>query len=184
MNSKLLPLIAAIGLTSTTAFAEQAKPTFSAGISSFAVAHTIETPYEEVDLSFSGIQFTGAVNLTDQLQATVGFYSADEQEFDAAEMSGYSIKLNAGKGFQSKGLKLYGTFGFFNDEFTNKYQPGLEASANGVEFGAGIGYNFEVVSIDYGFTIRSSSDYETDEVMGSDTEVTTASAYLTLSANF
>ncbi len=184
MNSKLLPLIAAIGLNSTTAFAEQAKPTFSAGISTFAISQVVDDGYYAEDITFTGLQFIGSANLTDQVQAQIGFYSTSEENYDQLEMSGYSMRLNLGKGFQKKGLKVFGTFGLFNDRLTIKNNSSFEEKASGLEFGGGVGYNFEVVSVDYGLTIRTSSDYEKDEVWGSDTDVTTATGYLALTANF
>ena len=182
MNYKLLTALLTASLLSTTAYAEQ--PTFSAGLSTFAISQNIDNGFSDQDVTFTGIQFIGSVNVADNVQAQLGIYDTEEEDFGRLEMGGFSLKINAGKGFQNRGFKAYGTFGFFNDTLTIKNNSSFEEKVSGLEFGAAIGYNFEIVSLDYGFTIRTSSGYEKDELWGSETDVTTATGYLALSANF
>jgi len=183
MNFKTLPLIFCISTLSVAASAQE-QLSFSAGISSFAeIQKASYFDGEESEYNFSGLQFNGAVNFSDNAQAQISLYSAKEEDISELKVSGTNIKMNLGQGFQNKGFKAYGSLGLFNETLeitTSDY----EEKVSGLEFGGAIGYNFEVVSLDWGFTIRSTSDYETDNVFGSNTDVTVTTGFLALSANF
>ena len=183
MKLRNLPLFFFIATLSLGAEAQQ-KLSFSAGISSFAEIQKASY-YDgfESELNFAGLQFNGAANFNDNTQAQLSFYNAKEEDLSQIKVSGTSVKLNLGKGFQNKGFKAYGSLGFFNETLENT-STNFKDKVNGLEFGGAIGYNFEIVALDWGFTIRSTSGYEKDNIFGSDADVTVTTGFLALSANF
>ena len=178
MKLKKIPLLLCLSALSLGANAQD-KPSFSVGISSFAVSQDATLAgFGSGEINYSGFQLLGAMSLNDNVQAQVAFYSVTEDEIGDLKLSGNTIRMNFGKGFQKEGFKAYGTIGFFNEKIK---VPGASEGASGLEFGAAIGYNFEAVSVDYGFTRRNSSDYE--EKLGL-SDMTTDTGTLSLTVNF
>jgi len=177
MKLKKIPLLLCLSALSLGANAQD-KPSFSVGISSFAVSQDVTYGSGGGELNYGGFQLLGAVSLNDNVQAQVAFYNVSEDDASDLKLSGNTIRMNFGQGFQKEGFKAYGTIGLFNEEIK---VPGASEDVSGLEFGAAIGYNFKAVSVDYGFTIRNSSDYE--EKYGAN-DVTTATGSLSLTANF
>jgi hypothetical protein len=173
----LLPLISSLSFA-------QDEVSFSAGISSFAsIQNASYNDGSEIEYTFSGFQFLAGANFNDNIQAQLAIYKATESDFSDIEISGNSIRVNIGKGFQTKGFKVYGTIGLFNEKLkitTFTY----EEKVNGLEYGAAIGYNFGRVALDWGFTVRDASDYETDVVFGTDADVIVTTGFLALTGNF
>jgi len=183
MKLKTIPLLLCLSALSLGANAKN-EVTFSAGISSFAEIQNFSySDGDEGEYTLGGLQFIGAANLNDNLQAQITLYSAEEEDFSDVKVSGNTLRMNFGKGFQNEGFKAYGSVGLFNEKLKND-SANFSESVNGLEFGAAIGYNFEAVYLDWGFTIRDSSDYETDKITSSDTDVTVTTGYLALTGNF
>jgi hypothetical protein len=173
----LLPLISSISFA-------QDEVTYSAGISSFAsIQNATFSNGSETEYTFSGLQFLAGANFNDNVQAKLSLYKASERDFSNLKISGNAIRVNIGKGFQNKGFKVYGTIGLFNETVENT-NSSYEEKVNGLEYGAVIGYNFGRVAIDWGFTIRDASDYETDAVFGDSTDVIVTTGFLALTGNF
>jgi len=173
----LLPLVSSLSFA-------QDKVTYSAGVSSFAsIQNASYSDGNETEYTFGGLQFLAGANFNDNVQAQISFYNASEADISELKISGMTIKANLGKGFQTKGLKAYGTIGLFNEKLEIS-SSNYEEKVNGLEYGAVIGYNFDRISIDWGFTIRDSSDYETDAVFGSSTDVIVTTGFLALTGNF
>jgi len=174
---KTIPLLLCLSTFSLGVNAQD-KPSFSVGISSFSVSQDVTYSFGEGELNYGGFQLLGAVSLNDNVQAQIAFYNVSEDDASDLKLSGNTIRMNFGKGFQNEGFKAYGTIGLFNEKIK---VPGASEDVSGLEFGAAIGYNFEAVSVDYGFTIRNSSDYEEKYAAN---DVTTATGSLSLTANF
>lgn len=173
----LLPLISSLSFA-------QNEVTYSAGISSFAsIQNASYSDGSELEYTFTGFQFLAGVNFNDNVQAQLSLYKASESDLSDIKISGNAIRANIGKGFQTKGFKVYGTIGLFNEtlEVSNTT---YKEKVNGLEYGAAIGYNFGRVAIDWGFTIRDASDYETDAVFIGSTDVIVTTGFLALTGNF
>lgn len=155
---------------------------FSLGASTFALAQNISDGFTETDLTFTGLQLVGAMSVSDNVQAQLSIYGASEADYDDLTVSGNSIRMNFGKGFQLKGFKAYATVGYFNESLEDATSE--SDGISGFEFGGAIGYNFDAVSLDYGITIRNSDGYAKDGVWGEGLDVTTATGFLALTGNF
>jgi len=155
---------------------------FSVGASTFALSQNITNGYNDVDLTFTGLQLVGAMSVSDNVQAQLTIYGASESDDSDLTLSGNSIRMNLGQGFQKKGFKAYATVGYFNESF--EYFSSESDTISGFEFGGAIGYNFDAISLDYGITIRGSAGYEKDGVWGAGNDVTTATGFLSLTGNF
>jgi hypothetical protein len=173
----LLPLISSLSFA-------QDEVSFSAGISSFAsIQNATFSNGSENEFTYSGLQFLAGANFNDNVQAQLSVYKASESDLSELKISGNAIRANIGKGFQTKGFKVYGTIGLFNETIENA-NSSYEEKVNGLEYGAAIGYNFGRVALDWGFTVRDASDYETDVVFGTDTDVIVTTGFLALTGNF
>ena len=183
MKSLLISSLILAGFFSYSANAEE-NMTFSAGASTFAeIQNFSNSSGYENEYSFKGLQAIGSVNFNDNAQLMMTIYSAKEDEYSFLKVSGNTLRINLGKGFQKKGLKAYGSLGLFRETLENTNSD-FKEKVSGFELGAAIGYNFEVVSVDWGFTIRDSSAYEKEGIVNSDTDVIATTGYLSLTANF
>ena len=165
-------------LTATsTVHAEEAPKHFQMGISSFATTVSFENSGIEDD-EFTGFSLYGKGAPTDNF-AMRGLYAQQEHDdFQGLDLNALEISALAGTGLATEGFKAYGSFGFFDEE--------LEANNSSIDFngamiGAGIGYNWAPVGIDFWFNLRDSSDYE-DLFPGAD--VVAASDGLGIAARF
>lgn len=183
MNSKLFtPLLFVCLSQPYFANADNAKPTLSFGASSMAIVQSVKYDNASGDSTntFAGMQFLTSGNLTDNFQLQGSYYRLLYTDNSDVSVIGTSFKANLGQGFLSQGFKSYFTVGIFSESFDN----GSQANRfNGLELGAAIGYNLNSVSLDYGFTVRDSSQYQRDTLYG-DADVITATGYVTLSAQY
>ena len=133
------------------------------------------------DYEFSGTAISAAYAPTDNLSFRVSFYSLDNDDFSALESSGYDLVIYGGTGLATQGFKIYGGGGIYSDTWELN---GFEDDFSGVQLSGGLGYNWEVVALDFVIGIRSTSDYE-DELsqIGLLVDTVTTSS-LTLSMRF
>lgn len=157
------------------------KPSYSVGLARFAISQTTEQGSYYQDYIYTGVKISGAVNLNNHIQGGVGFYNTSETQFSDLSLKGYNLRVNFGKGFTQEGFKIYGSFGLYNDQLDNGV---VTENVKGLELGGGLGYNFGNIAVDWGYTLRDSSEYETERMYGENMDVTTTSAFLALSANF
>jgi len=181
MNVKFIAPIL-LGLLSVPASAnlEGLKPSVSLGVSSMALLHQVKFSDGNKTNTFAGIQFLAAANLTNKFQMQSGLYRLQYTEDSNSKISGGSFKANFGNGFLSKGFKSYVSVGVFSESIEDGF---IDKRISGFELGAAMGYNFNSVSLDYGFTVRDSSDYQRDGLYG-DAEVISATGFLNLTSKY
>lgn len=187
MFKKLSLLFAALGLVlATTANAEadsKSEPNkFSIGLASFATVIAYDTYYGGTDDdSFSGLALFGKIALNDSVALKLLYGKQSFEDDSSLKADSLEGNILLGKGLLSEGFKFYGSLGFYSDELS---APNLESeSFSGGMLGAGLGYNWEQVAVDFWFNIRSAGDYE-DKIYGSGSNVVAASGGLGLAFRF
>lgn len=174
----LLILILSLALSSLNAQAGDEQKHVQLGISSYAL---IVAYNNSSDDEFSGTAFSAAYAPTDNVAFRGTFYSIENDDFSELESSGYDLIIYVGTGLASEGFKIYGGGGIFNETWE---LFGFEEDFSGIQFGGGLGYNWDAVALDLVVAVRDVSDYE--DALGPiglivDTVVTSA---LTLSVRF
>jgi hypothetical protein len=145
------------------------------GVSSFAII--LSTDYA-VDDDFSGAALTGSYATNDEVRFKGSLYSTEHDVLSGFENNGFTLSVQFGKGFKSQGFGWYGNLGFYTETWK---LLDFSEDFTGLEFGGGIAYNWEDVSIDWGlFNFRSTGDY--DEF--TEVPVTAVSGNLGISARF
>lgn len=154
MNINILATIATL-LISTSLHAQDGVPKHwqvGLGIYSSAVSYNNTS-----DDEFSG----GAIAVTYAMSDNVAFrgtiFSLEHDDFSELESSGYDLVVYGGTGLLTQGFKIYGGGGLFKDTWE---VFGLEEDFSGLQLSGGLGYNWDVVAIDFVIGIRSVSDYD------------------------
>lgn len=109
------------------------------------------------DDKFSGGAISASYAATDNLAFRGTIFSLEHDDFSEIESSGYDLVVYGGTGLLTQGFKIYGGGGLFKDTWEAN---GAEESFNGIQLNGGLGYNWDVVAIDFVIGIRSVSDYD------------------------
>lgn len=183
-------LVTAITCAASPTFAADAEKEkhFSVGIASFATVVNVEAYayngynlyYVDEDLEFSGFSIFGTAAINDNVGFRLAYADQSNDDDSDFELTAIEGSLIAGTGLTTTGFKAYGSAGFFNESLEVKGLSG-EEDFNGLMLGAGIGYNWNPVSLEFWFHVRDASDYE--DSFG-DAEVVAVSGGLGLSARF
>lgn len=146
-----------------------------------------------VTMDFSGGAIVGTAAFNDNVALRGSIYGAAWDVNDELEVTGYDAQLLLGSNLNREGFKYYVALGVFDERI------GLEGDDvddkerfSGAQLGAGFGYNWPQVALDYTLNIRSASDYADFiedsgmmQVAGARrSEVTATSTALTLSLRF
>lgn len=176
-------VIFALWLISVTAVAEQAAgdrgskhdKRLSLGILSFATAVVYASHYPVEDDEFSGLGLYGTLALNNAAALRLTLAEQDHEKYDNLELSTTEISLLLGGGLRNSGLKLYSSFGYFSEDLSASGRSG-EYRFSGFMVGAGLGYSWDVVTMDLWFNVRDSEDY--DDFVGPYVDAAAASAGL------
>ena len=109
------------------------------------------------DDEFSGGAISASYAATDNLAFRGTIFSLEHDDFSEVDSSGYDLVVYGGTGLLTQGFKIYGGGGLFKDTWE---AFGVEESFNGFQLNGGLGYNWDVVAIDFVIGIRSVSDYD------------------------
>ena len=146
-----------------------------------------------ITMDFSGGAIVGTAAFNDNVALRGSIYGAAWDVNDELEVTGYDAQLLLGSNLNREGFKYYVALGVFDERI------GLEGDDvddkerfSGAQLGAGFGYNWPQVALDYTLNIRSASDYADFiedsgmmQVAGARrSEVTATSTALTLSLRF
>ncbi len=160
-TSQLALLISCTLLFFTNAQAGEEEKKFSIGLGTygFTVDYT-DSAY--VNREFSGLAINATFAANDNIGVKGAIYSleADNDDYnvyDGTESSGYDLTLIAGTGLATEGFKIYGGIGVFNDTWS---KPGYyDSEFSGLQFVGGLGYNWEVISLEFSFGVREADEY-------------------------
>lgn len=109
------------------------------------------------DDEFGGLALTATAAINNHVGAQVNFYSAEHDKYSTWEASGYDLLVLGGINLIENGFKAYVSAGFFREEWE---EYGFKETFSGPQFGLGVGYNWEKVSVDLSLNFRDSSDYD------------------------
>ena len=109
------------------------------------------------DDKFSGGAISASYAATDNFAFRGTIFSLEHDDFSEIDSNGYDLVIYGGTGLLTQGFKIYGGGGLFKDTWE---VLGFEESFNGFQLNGGLGYNWDVVAIDFVIGIRSVSDYD------------------------
>lgn len=137
------------------------------------------------DDEFYGFAISAGYAFTDHFAVKGAYYSLEHDDFSDLEAKGIDLAVLAGTGLATEGFKIYGGLGFFSEKWELSGSS-FDEKFSGAQLVGGLGYNWEVISIDLSIGIRDSSDYEDfiEDSININTDVTAVSAALTVSARF
>ncbi len=162
---------------------EQQEKKFSIGLGTYA----LKLAYSDASIGdddFSGFAISAAYAFNDNVAIKGAYYSLEHDEVSELEAKGLDLVVVAGTGLATQGFKIYGGGGFFNETWT---LSGFSEDENfsGFQLAGGLGYNWDVVSVDLSVAIRSASDYaDFVERLGGTGSITAVAGALTVSARF
>lgn len=187
LSKTVLASILAYSLTAINAHAEEPTPQqekkFSIGLGTYALTLDNDTSGFSDD-DFYGAALSAGYAFTDNVAIKGAFYYMEHDDFSDLEVTGIDLAVVGGTGLATEGFKIYGGAGFFSEEWEVSGTSGDE-KFSGLQLVGGLGYNWEVVSLDFSIGIRDSSDYEDFyEDLGVNSDITAVSASLIVSARF
>lgn len=145
-----------ITLTSLNAKAEGIDKKFNVGIGTYALRVAYDTPYVlDDDLGGIGVSLLYAVS--DQFALRGEYYTLDHDDVSGLDDTGIDLVAYFGTGLATHGFKAYIGGGLFNETWE---LSGYDESFSGLQINGGIGYNWDVVALDFVLGIRDPNDYE------------------------
>lgn len=167
------------------AYGDYVEKPFSIGIGSYVTKLAVDDPsFEDSDYSGYSLSFGYVISNNIALRAT--YFSTEDDDVSDITSKGYDLLAHFGTGFAKEGFKAYIGGGFFKDK--QEFGSTGSETFDGLQLNGGIGYNWEVVSLDLIIGIRDSSDYEkavqNNPFTGTSPDVTAVSGSLLLSFRF
>lgn len=109
------------------------------------------------DDELSGTAFSFGYTLSDRFALRASLFSLDHDDFSAIDSSGYDLVAYFGQGLASLGFKMYVGGGLYKDEWE---VSGFSTTFDGLQLSAGLGNNWDTISVDFVLGIREAGDYE------------------------
>ena len=161
--------------------AEEQEKKFNLGMSTYALTIAYSNPFF-LDDDLSGFGFNALYAFTDNFAVRGEYYFLEHDDFSPLEVTGVDLVAYFGTGLATQGFKAYIGGGLYNESWS---APGVSSETiSGVQLNGGIGYNWEVVALDFSLGIRGTSDYEDTFFLNANTDVAAVSGVLSLSARF
>jgi len=152
----LVMLAPFITIMSLNAKAEGEEKKFNIGIGTYALKIAYDDAFL-VDDDLSGVGITASYAFTDHFAIRGGYYSLDHDDFSAIDDTGIDLVAYFGTGLATHGFKAYIGGGIFNETWKLSV---FEEDFSGLQINGGIGYNWNVVALDFVLGIRDPGDYE------------------------
>lgn len=173
LTASLLPLIAQ---------AEEQEKKFNIGIGTYALTIVYDNDIISDD-DLSGFGLSASYAFTDQFAVRGEYYSLDHDDISNIDATGIDLVGYIGTGLATQGFKAYVGGGLFSEEWES---PVRTEKFSGLQLNGGIGYNWDVVALDFVLGIREASDYEDliQETLSANVDAAAVSGSLILSARF
>lgn len=183
---KLLSQIALISITSLlslTIQAEEMEKKFNVGIGTYALSISYDNASSGADDELGGLGLSASYSFTDKFSIRGGYYSLEHDDFSSLDATGMDLTAYFGTGLASQGFKAYIGGGIFSETWDAN---GFEEDFSGLQLSGGIGYNWNVMALDFLIGIRDASDYEdfVNTAFDASTDASAVSGSLMLSAVF
>jgi len=175
-------LVLLVSLSSLNVQADTALKKFNIGIGSYALVVGYDNDFLEND-ELSGFGLSGTYAFTDQFAIRGIYYSLDHDDVSGLDNNGIDLLGYFGTGLATHGFKAYIGGGIFNETWK---LSSVEEDFSGLQINGGLGYNWDVVALDFVLAIRDPGDYEefANRVTFRSIDAVAISGSLMLSARF
>jgi len=137
-------------------YAEEGKGNI--GLASKSLVIGVTNSLNTTTYVWAGAAITAGYDITDYISVNGATYTLFETANTNSKMTGFEADVRFGP--NSKGFTYFGSLGYFSDTW-NGSTSGLSQKYSGGSLGAGIGYNWENVNLNWKlFSLRSASDYQ------------------------
>lgn len=169
-------------LTLSVSASEQPIKLWSVGIGSYAAIVGVDSNYGDEDIEFDGLNISTSYAFSDNMAIRVNYFSLEHTDYSELDSSGFDILAYYGTGLATHGFKAYIGGGLFNDTWSGRNN---DETFSGIQINGGVGYNWDVVSLELMLGVRSASDYaDFVEDGGGEGEVVAVSSSLLFSVRF
>ena len=163
--------------------ADELEKKFNIGIGTYALTIVYDNSLVGSDDNLSGFGLSALYAFTDQFAIRGEYYSLDHDDDSNVDATGIDLVGYIGTGLATRGFKAYVGGGIFSETWESPFRS---EDFGGLQLNGGIGYNWDVVALDFVLGIRDAGDYE--EFIQRNTFVSTnagaVSGSLILSARF
>lgn len=180
VSSFLLLFLLSFGVYADTSVAVEKPFSLGAGVYRNVIVFD-ESSVGDDELTGMALTFAYAVSDNFALRGT--YFSLEHDDFSDIESTGLDLLAYFGTGLATQGFKVYGGGGFFKD----KWELGpFSKTFDGLQLNAGLGYNWNAVSLDLVVGLRDSGDYEefVDSELAINSSATAVSSSLLLAFRF
>jgi len=132
------------------------KISFGFGTYSLSVSHA-DLFQSDKTLTLSGTAFSASYAMSNNIAFRGSFFSLTDDDFPDVDSSGVDIIALFGSGFTTQGFNGYLGAGIFIDRWKNANE---NQHLDGTQLNAGIGYNWEALSLNLLFGLRESGEYD------------------------
>lgn len=171
-------LILSLTVLSPIAQAGDGEKHLSVGFGTYALAIVYDDNSSLADDTYSGTAISVFYAPTDQFAFRGSFYSTEHDDFSFLENDGYDLAIYLGTGLATQGFKAYIGGGIFNETQEAPGSPPFNEDFSGLQFSGGVGYNWDVIGLDFVLSIRDSSDYE--DISGGEAAAASGSLILSI----
>ncbi|KGJ92193.1 outer membrane beta-barrel protein [Thalassotalea sp. ND16A] len=151
---------------------------WNVGVGTYALVIDDE---DEGDDDFTGFGLSATYAFSDKVAIRGEYYSLEHDDESKLEVSGFDLVAYYGTNLMSPGFKAYIGGGVYSESL--EYSSfDVDEDFSGVQLNGGIGYNWEMVSLDFVLGLRSVGDYE--DFAGDSADLSAATSSLIISARF
>ena len=152
------------------------------GVGIYTTTVNIDGSFGDEDIDFDGLNISSSYAFSDNWAIRAGYYFLENSEFSELESSGLDLAAYFGTGLATEGFKAYVGAGLFTDTWSD---GSVDEDFSGFQLTGGVGYNWDIVSLELIIGVRSASDYaDFIEGVGGEGDVIAVSSSLLLSARF
>ncbi|HED35476.1 MAG TPA: hypothetical protein ENJ08_14870 [Gammaproteobacteria bacterium] len=180
MKAQLLSTFFALGTIFSTATEADTNKNINIGLAGYALTIAYDDVFTADD-DYSGTGISALYAISNNVAFRGTWYSIEHDDLPGLDNTGYDIVAYWGKGFTRHGFKAYIGGGFFRE--TQEFF-GFKDNFSGLQINGGIGYNWDVISLDLTLGIRDPSDYEEFLSDFATVDAVAVSSSLILSARF
>ena len=183
MNKYIFIVVLTAALLPFNVQAEELEKKFNIGIGTYALKIAYDDTYIGNDDDLSGFGLSALYAFTDQVAIRGEYYSLDHDDASNIDATGIDLVGYFGTGLATQGFKAYIGGGIFSETWES---PVRTEDFGGLQLNGGIGYNWDVLALDFVLGIRNASDYEDfiQRVSGISVNAAAVSGSLILSARF
>ena len=170
-------------LASQNVLSEELEKKLNIGIGTYSLSIAYDNSLVGSDDELGGFGLSALYAFTNNFAIRGEYYSLEHDDFSDLDVSGIDIVAYFGTNLASHGFKAYIGGGLFSETWES---GPVEEDFSGIQINGGIGYNWDVVALDFVLGIRDPSDYEDFvlDVGGITTDAAAVSGSLILSARF